>query len=84
MYPTSLVKYAAQKVWLNQITLASSYTKKNRTPPVRATVEFIDARDHHKRSMLDKLKSIDWSPVLLSNDVDTITDEFYGVSSKQI
>ena len=48
-----------------------------RNPPVRSTVEFIDARDHRKSLMLQKLQATDWSPVLAENDINIAIDKFY-------
>ena len=48
-----------------------------RNPPVKSTVEFIDARDHRKSLMLQKLLATDWSPVLAENDINIAFDKFY-------
>ena len=52
---------------------------KERTPPIRTTANFIDARDQHMRIMLAKLEKVDWSPVLTECDVDRATDMFYDL-----
>ena len=50
-----------------------------RNPPVRSTVEFIDARNHRKSSMLQKLQATDWSPVLAENDINIAIEKFYCI-----
>ena len=48
-----------------------------RNPPVRSTVEFIDAQNPSKSLMLQKLQATDWSPVHAENDINIAIDKFY-------
>ena len=48
-------------------------------PPVRSAVEFIDAQNHCKSLMLQKLQATDWSPVLAENDTNIAIDKFYYI-----
>ena len=47
-----------------------------RNRPVRSAVEFIDARNHRKSLMLQKLQATDWSLVLAENDINIAIDKF--------
>ena len=50
-----------------------------RNPPVRSVVEFIDARNHGKSLMLQKLQATDWSPVLAKKDINIAIEKFYCI-----
>ena len=50
-----------------------------RIRPVRSAVEFIDARNHPKTLMLQKLQVTDWSTVLAENDINIDIDKFYCI-----
>ena len=52
---------------------------RTRKPPVRSAVEFIDAQNHSKSLMLQKLQATVWSPVLAENDINIAIDKFYYI-----
>ena len=52
---------------------------RTRNPPVRSAVEFIDARNHCKSLMLQKLQATDWSPVLAEDNINIAIDKFYCI-----
>ena len=52
---------------------------RTQNPPVRSAVEFIDARNHCKSLMLQKLQATHWFPVLAENDINITIDKFYCI-----
>ena len=52
---------------------------RTRNPPVRSAVEFIDARNHCKSLILQKLQATDFSHVLAENDINIAIDKFYCI-----
>ena len=50
---------------------------------MRSVVEFLDARDHHRSLLLQKLQATDWSPVFAENNVNNATSKFHCLSHKE-